>query len=363
MERKNSTSVYSEDSDITSGSLYDIIDVTPFNNYQDKDDVIQFLRKENTRLNNLVDKHKNIANEIWNRMFDVVRQEVSQITVKPPKDKGVKRGKRPELVCNPWNADTQLGKKTPTYNSDVAAERVELYTDKIIDYTDIFSSGGWDVRTAHVYFLGDIVEGEGIFPTQPYTLDSSLYEQVCKNGPSIYGSQLRRLLEVFDHVHVAACIGNHGNLTRYNNPETNMDRMLYKILQHMFAEEPRISFDIPDGNGERMFWVVDSIGDYSTLLVHGDQFPPPMSAHQYLKKILGWKTSGITAKFDDVAMGHYHQNTKFTFGQTVVRVSGSTESHNTFAQERLGVMGRPSQHMQMVDPNSGVFWESDVFLD
>ena len=324
-------------------------------------DKVNFLRKENSRLANLAEKNKQISEEIWHAVLETVRSHAKQITVKPPKDMGGKVHKN-ELVFNPWNSDTQLGKRTPTYNSFIAMERVEQYTDKIILSAQDFKSC-YPVRNANVYFLGDIVEGEGIFPTQPHTLDSSLYEQVAKNGPSIYAAQLRRLLEVFDKVHVTCVIGNHGQLSRFNNPETNMDRMLYKILEHIFAYEPRITFDIPDGFGESMFWAVNQIGDYSTLLIHGDQFPSPTSTNQYWKKILGWKTSGIPVRFDDVAMGHWHQNTKFTIGTTVVRIAGSTESSNTFAQERIGVMGNASQHLQVVDPTKGVYWESDVFLD
>jgi hypothetical protein len=328
----------------------------------DVNEKVNFLRKENTRLANLLDKHKHSSDEIWTHVLSTVKEHAKQIVVKPPKEMISRSLKRSELVFNPWNSDTQLGKRTPSYNSDIAVNRVEQYTDKIIQHAQDFKSI-YPVRKAHVYFLGDIVEGEGIFPTQPHTIDSSLYEQVAKNGPAIYAAQLRRLLEVFEIVHVTCVIGNHGRLTKFNNPETNMDRMLYKILEHIFAYEPRISFDIPDGFGESMFWAVDKIGDYSTLLIHGDQFPSPASTSQYWKKILGWKTSGIPVSFDDVAMGHWHQNTKFTIGTTVVRIAGSTESSNTFAQERIGVMGNASQHLQIIDPTAGVFWESDVFLD
>jgi len=325
---------------------------------------IQFLRSETARLTNLVNKHKKMADEMLQTMYQAFSENLKQITVNPPRrtrQKTVSSDK--VLVANPSNSDTQLGKLTPTYNSDVAAERVELYTDKILETTQDLR---WSrtIEKANVWFLGDIVEGEGIFPTQPHVIDSSVYEQVAKNGPTIYAAQLRRLLENFDEVHVTAIIGNHGRLSKYNNPESNMDRMLYKILEHIFAYEPRISFSIPDGNGESMFWAVDTIGNYSTLLIHGDQLPVPTSGVTYHRKILGWKSGAIPVPFDDVIMGHWHQNTKMTINQTIVRVAGSTESYNTFAQERLACMSRPSQHLQFIDPVRGaVEWESDIYLD
>lgn len=324
------------------------------------EDRVRFIQSENKRLNNLVNKHKNLSDEILDAFESAMAKNLRQITVKPPKNN--RKIYSRELVCNPSHSDLQLGKVTPAYNSDIAAERVEVYTDKILQYTDVLSDG-YSITRAHVWFLGDIVEGENIFPSQAHVIDSSLYEQVAKNGPMIYMNHIRRLLERFDEVVVVCVIGNHGALTRYSNPESNMDRILYKILEHIFANEPRVTFKIPDGKGEKMFWAVDKIGNYSTLLLHGDQLPVPSSGAAYKSRVLGWKDGAIPERFDDVIMGHYHQNTKMTIGRTILRIAGSPESYNTFAQERLAAMGRPSQHLQFINPEHGVEWEADVYLD
>jgi hypothetical protein len=322
----------------------------------------EFLRKENARLLNAHDKYKNSYDEAFDLIMKTVKENVQSIQIPFKKEQNKNLAKRPELVFNPWNSDTQIGKVTPTYNTQKAYENVELYTDYIIEHYNDFSQL-YNINKAHVYFLGDIVEGENIFPTQPHLIDTSVFRQATVDGPQMYGQQLRRLLEKFEHVRVVCVIGNHGRLGRYSNPESNMDRVLYQTLYWMFHDEPRIEFVIPQGHGESMFWAVDSIGDYSTLLIHGDQLGPPSTQNTYAKKIPSWKAGGIPTPFNDVAMGHYHQNVKLTLGDTVVRISGSPESYNTFAQERLGVMGRPSQHLQIVDPKSGVFWESDIYLD
>lgn len=322
-----------------------------------------FLRKENTRLYNLSEKYKHSVNEAYELILKTVKENIQSITVGPAKNNNTRLiEKAPALVFNPWNSDTQIGKVTPTYNTDKAYEAVGLYTDYVLGHYQDFSQL-YNIKTAHVYFLGDIVEGENIFPTQPHLLDTSVFRQATVDGPQMYGEQLRRLLERFEQVIVVCVIGNHGRLGKFSNPESNMDRVLYQTLYWMFANEPRIKFVIPQGHGESMFWAVDKIGDYSTLLVHGDQFGPPTSQGSYASKILGWKAGAIPVHFDDVAFGHYHQNVKFTIGNIVARGAGSTESYNTFAQERLGRQSRPSQHLQIVDPQQGVYWESDIFLD
>jgi len=321
---------------------------------------IGFLRKENARLATLAKRNRQVSEEISFNITSLIEKHVKQLVVKPPKEK---TGKVPkdELIANPWNADTQIGKVTPSYNTSVATGRVQLYTDQILNQTNLLRNA-YSIKEARVWFLGDIIEGEGIFPAQAHVIDASVYEQVAKTAPAIYGEQLVRLLETFDRVHVVGVIGNHGRLERTSNPESNMERIFYKVLQHMFAKEPRITFNIPDGNGESMFWAIDKIGNYSTLLIHGDQLPNPMNLNGYWTKILGWKTSGMIESFDDVAMGHWHQASKITIGKTVVRISGTLESHNTFAQESLGIMGKSSQHLQMISPENGVVWESDIYI-
>lgn len=331
----------------------------------DQEGQLAFLRAENRRLANAVEKFKYSKLEEVEAIYKGVKDATSQLDFSkipmPPKDS---RNHGEEVAVVPI-ADLQLGKVTPTYNTEICEERMEKYAEKIIKLIEIQRSDH-PVKELRIWLLGDIVEGEEIFGGQAHLIDRSLYAQVAKDGPRILGNFIRTMLTCVDKIRVVGVIGNHGRLkglTRnaYDN-ESNMDRMLYKILEHIFAYEDRVSFHIPDGPGERNFYAVDTIGTYSTLLVHGDQFPAPTSLHAYLKKIMLWKGGGIEERFDDVYMGHYHQCFKHTFGNTIVRMAGSTESNNTFAQEFLGVMGRPSQPLQFVDPKRGVTAEYQVFL-
>ena len=118
-----------------------------------------------------------------------------------------------------------------------------------------------------------------------------------------------------------------------------------------------------DGKGERNWYAVDYIGDYGTLLIHGDQMAHPSSVNSYYKKIMGWKDGAIPERFDDVFMGHYHQQFKMTIGSTILRVSGSPESYNTYAQEYFHSMSRPCQHLMFVHPEKGVTSEYSIWLD
>lgn len=245
------------------------------------------------------------------------------------------------------------------HRNDRYASRKEDVAYKGKVWCPTVSTGFWFMRR----------NGKACVTGNSFLIDSSLYKQIV-SGVEVVADFLRRMLSEFETVHFVGVIGNHGALSsarrgHYNsyNPETNMDRLLYKFVSMLFADEKRITFNIPDGHGESSFYAVDHIGNYGTLLMHGDQLAAPTSSHSYFKKVLGWKDSGIPEDFDDVAIGHWHQNTKMTLGTTVLRIAGTPESHNTYAQERIGVMGRPSQHLQFVHPDRGVTAEYDVYLD
>ena len=145
-----------------------------------------------------------------------------------------------------------------------------------------------------------------------------------------------------------------------------MDRLLYKSLEFFYKEgrkEPRITFNIPDGKGERHWYAVDTIGSYNALLIHGDQMPAPGQYYGYYKKAMGWKDGAIPEPFEDIFMGHYHQQFKMTIGRSTLRISGSPESYNTYAQEYFSSMSRPCQHLMFVHPENGITCEYSIWLD
>jgi hypothetical protein len=326
-----------------------------------------FLRSENKRLARAVDKLKNVREEAVEAVYDAAYDAFKDFKLPSIKAPSYNKtgNKTPEVAVAVF-ADWQLGKVTPTYNSEILAQRIEEYTDKMIEIVEI-QRAHHPVKELHVWFLGDIVEGEEIFPGQSHLIDSGLYRQVGVYGPQIISTFLTKALNHFEKIKVVGIIGNHGAVggraRKMHDPETNMDRLLYKIVSWIFKDEKRVTFDIPEGVGERNWYAVDSIGGYSTLLIHGDQLPQPSNFGAYYKKVMGWKDGAIPEHFDDVFMGHYHQQFKMTIGSTILRISGSSESYNTYAQEFFSSMSRPCQHLMFVHPEHGVTSEYSIWLD
>jgi hypothetical protein len=326
-----------------------------------------FLRSENRRLAKLAEKYKNVRDEAVVSVYQAAFDAFSGLELPKIKSPNIKSNKHntPETAVAIFS-DWQMGKITPSYNTEVLEKRIELYTEKLLEITEI-QRLHHNVDDLRVWLLGDIVEGEEIFAGQSHLIDSGLYRQVGVNGPRILSKFLLTALENFKKIHVTGIIGNHGavggKMKKSHDPETNMDRLLYKILELIFAKEDRITFNIPDGKGERNWYATDVIGGYSSLLIHGDQLPSPAQYYGYYKKVMGWKDGALPEQFDDVFMGHYHQQFKMTIGSTILRVSGSPESSNTYAQEYFSSMSRPCQHLMFIHPEHGVTSEYSVWLD
>jgi hypothetical protein len=327
-----------------------------------KNTVEEDLKKVNRDLLRRLEKQKISKNELVEAVYQAAHDASINLALKkvaPPVQRKVSKAKNAEVavaVIGDW----QLAKVTPSYNSEICEQRIEKYASKVIELTEI-QRADHPVDELHVWILGDVIEGELIFPGQHWLIDASLYRQVCVDGPRILGNFLRTMLTHFKTVKVTAVIGNHGRLggrsSRDMSPESNGDRMLYRITQQLLATEERLSWVIPDGPGERNWYAVDTIGNYSALLCHGDQFKGgtsgfPLASVQ--KKIGGWALGAIPEKFNEVVFGHWHTPTTATLNLVRARCNGSPESHNTYAIEQLGAVGEPSQTLLFVNPSRGI---------
>jgi hypothetical protein len=284
----------------------------------------------------------------------------------PPEMDG--RDQTAEVACI-FMSDWQLGKKTPTYDSDVCAARIRQYVDiarRIVD--DRRTSR--PVRDVHLFCLGDMIEGELIFPGQAHRIDASLFRQVCVYGPEILLGLVLNLLAMFDNVYVHWVKGNHGDIggrgRREMHPESNADAMLYEIVKARLEGEPRVKCDPTYVENEGLWYSVSEAAGYGFLIFHGYQTQGQnvLGYPQYAmgKKVMGWASGAVPEHFDYSISAHYHTPFRFNVGRLTHWGNGTTESSNTFAQESLAAISRPSQWLFFVHPGLGVVAEHEVRL-
>jgi hypothetical protein len=326
----------------------------------DEQDLAELKRKYNRLARQLYEtkhKHADYLATVEEAVQDAVAG-ISLAPVAPPQLKGLTGlpAFRAEEYAVALLSDLQTGKRTPDYDSDTCRTRVMQYAQKIVDLSDI-QRLHHPVRHCVVPMLGDMVEGVDIFPGQQWLIDSTLYAQLFNTTPTLLADFVRYLLAHFETVTVYAVDGNHGRIGRRGQfgPMDNADRMLYRILALLLRDEPRFKLIMTDPEGERNWYQVMELGNYSAMLIHGDQIRGHSGFPWYGlgKKVNGWGSGGIPERFGDVYMGHYHQLARIPLNQRSVWCNGSTESTNTFASETLAAQSEPSQWLLFVDPTAG----------
>lgn len=325
------------------------------------------LRLSYNKLLQEYNKIKTKSDELADAVYRAVKEDIEEAKYVPVEKPKLARSTKDEEVAVAVLADWQLAKITPDYNSQICEERIYKFAEKIIHLTEI-QRKDHPVKELRIWALGDIIEGELIFPGQSFLVDGGLYRQITVDGPRIMKNFINTMLEHFEKVTFVGVIGNHGSIggraRRDHDPETNGDRMLYRITQLMFEKEKRIDFKIPDGRGERHWYAIDKIGNYKAMLCHGDQFGSLSTFYSFQKKAYGWKIGALDEDFDDIYIGHFHTPTKMTFNTVQLRISGSPESTNTYAAESLAAVGRPSQSLLFVHPERGIVTaEYNCWLD
>jgi len=317
------------------------------------------LRRTNRRLLVQLADAKAKKTELVRAVYDSARDAHGLVRLPPVPPLPKSGGKGTPEVAVAVLSDWQLAKVTPTYNTEVCEKRIAKYAATVRALAKL-QRADHPVRECHVYLLGDLVEGELIFPGQAHRIDASLFRQVSSDGPRILGGFLRRMLAEFDQVHVEGVIGNHGRLggfaSRDYHPESNADAMMYEITRIALRDEPRLTWGPNVIAGERRWYAVDKIGEKSYLLFHGDQIRGHSGFPWYGfgKKIMGWRMGAIPEPFDYALCGHFHTPARLLCGNIAVWASGSTESDNTYAQEQLAATGTPSQWLLFAHPRRGI---------
>jgi hypothetical protein len=315
-----------------------------------------------------LDALKKSRQDVVDAVYQAARDAASAVSYAPvrPPSKGKSKG-TPETAIAVV-ADWQLAKLTTSYNSQACARRIEEYGDKVLSLTEI-QRKDHPVNELRVYALGDLVEGEMIFPGQAHRIDGGLFTQVLVDGPNILGSFLRKMLTSFDKVHVVAVIGNHGAIggreRRESRPETNADLMMVEATRMRLESERRLTWAPTMLKGERLWYQVDYIGEKGFLLFHGDQVKGGALGFPWYgfgKKILGWANGGIDEPFHYALSGHFHTPVRGLYGQITHWGSGTTESDNTYAAEYFAARGKPSQWLLFSHPKHGVTAEYEVRL-
>jgi hypothetical protein len=282
---------------------------------------------------------------------DAVLAKPQIVIPKPVRDVRTRSG---EVAL--WHlTDWQGAKTTTSYNTNVMHTRVNRFVDKAEKITNIHRAAH-PVKDVYVLFGGDMIEGLFNFPTQPFEIDATLFEQFVTVS-NLMVAVIRRALTIYEKVHVVAEWGNHGRLGSKRDAvprSDNADRMTYELARQILfsSGEKRLTWaDCPE-DIQRV-----EIGAYRALLIHGDEIGRNgyASTTTIVNHVNRWRSGVYPWPFRDVYVGHYHTHYQSSLadGSGAVYGTGSTESDNRYASVGLASSAIPSQRLHFVDPAGG----------
>jgi predicted phosphodiesterase len=305
--------------------------------------------------------------EEWQRKVNLVTSireaKLAQpVWLRPPKRKEEARA-TPTLLLSDLHLDEVVRPAevewANAYNRAIAERRLQAVFQRGAMIAKEYLSG-LTYDGAVIMLGGDIVSGN-IHEELARTNEDQIMATVVHWVP-LLAAGLGLWAEEFGRVHVAAVVGNHGRNTskpiHKGTARDNFDWLIYCWLADRFRDDPRFTWQIPDGAD-----VTVSIYNTRFLLTHGNAFKggdgqvgplgPVMRGHLRTQR----RQIALQQPYDWLVMGHWHT---YTHAQNVI-VNGSLKGLDEYAyQGRLGVEP-PQQAFWVTTPEHGVTFAAPVF--
>lgn len=248
-----------------------------------------------------------------------------------------------------------------SYNTDKFLKRIQTMTEKVTQITNIQRRGGIPVSTLSIHVLGDIVQGENVFPGQGFYLDAPLIEQVFKYSRQCIDLVFYPLAQIFEEVEIYCIPGNHGKQGRPGDAHrsTNWDYVVYLFWREIMRFCKHVKFYI----SAAPFLLYELYPDQIHALVHGNQAKGWMGFPYYGIDRLHKNLTSLTGTYISyLHHGHHHQPaiTDLHIGKKIG--NGSIEGGSEYSVGDLVTANTPQQFYAGFN-KKGITWEYWLRLD
>ncbi len=266
-------------------------------------------------------------------------------------------GKKEEEEAVLVLSDIHVGKVTKSYSPEVFKERLKTVNNGMLRIIELLRNG-YKIDTLNIILGGDIVDGEGIFPSQAMSINQGALKQVFQTGVPEFSNMFINLLFYFKKIRIHCVRGNHGRVGRFADETSNWDLALYEACKASTQNYKSIEWNI-SYNWENMF----KIYDWKFLLVHGHQIKMALNIPHYGVTNKGMRWQGSMGGFDYLVMGHFHSAQMCEWNNFEYFMNGTFSTDDEFSQEIIGMMGSAKQLFFGIHPRKGVTWRYKINLE
>lgn len=217
------------------------------------------------------------------------------------------------------------------YNPDIAKERMDYLTDKIVEYSNL---NNLDVM--NVCLLGDMISGEQYLSVRLENREN-LINQII-NVSELLSEAIYKIALNVPFVTISIADGNHERV--YNKKENlnkdNYTELIRKFLELKLKDIPNITFteNIYDNN----IISFECCGN-TVVGLHGDKCKKDKVSYEMYNM--------LNKKIDIILMGHFHQISQDICYETIVYRNGSFIGTDEYARN-LNLNTYPTQKLLIV---------------
>ena len=268
------------------------------------------------------------------------------------------RGKTAATFCalaSDWHVEERVrpdlvGGKND-YRPEISAERAEAYTRNVVKILGL-NRRAWDIREMVQWLGGDFITGhlhlEAVQENYLAPGEAGLlaFDYLRRHLDALLQTDLERIIVVCNY-------GNHGRLPDKPQPSmgfSNLEWMLYRILERWYDPEDRLVFQIADG-----YETLTDLYGYTVRWHHGDEVKYRGGLGGITVPFYG--RTGRQAQGGDLAdldvIGHHHS---LQHPRKLI-INGSLIGYNPYAASKGFPFERPVQGSFCVDEDHRTnFW-------
>lgn len=239
-------------------------------------------------------------------------------------------------------SDIHVGKLTESYNLKVLSRR-------LLDYERYLISEIVRTQTPilHLALIGDIVDGDDIFPGHAFAVEVPTIQQYFI-AADLFARMISRL-SGYCKIKVPCVPGNHGRQGRKGEKPvlSNWDYLVYKLLERELSQNDRVTFCYPEGH---KFYIRYPVAGSRFLLMHGHAIEGAGSKNTLVSAALKWRNS--IPNWDYIAFGHWHSDDMISVGDTKIFCNGTSTSGDSFSEEVVKTVNSPSQKVLVLYPGT-----------
>ena len=296
------------------------------------------IKKEKVKLQdmrNLVNKQVRELGRKEN-LGEILEEKMKELNMQPRMindeyKSRISSGKSAIALFSDWHYGIEVDNFLNKFNPEICKERVDLLTDRIIDYCQLNK-----VDRLHVFVMGDIISAENYNAIRLQNREN-LIDQII-NASELLTKAIIKLSKHIPYVLVGVCTGNHCR-SHQKGDATNRDNYIHLIKKYLELGLTNVSNIAFIENSYDDEIINAEINGLSVIATHGDKVAKTNGSYK-LSAILD-------KKIDLLCLGHWHESRMETNHRTIVHINGSLVSSDEYARN-LNLYAFPTQKLLII---------------